>query len=97
VSDKSKPRWYQFSLRTLMVAVGVAALVATWWNHRSYCLTRAGVHELYAIPIVTQLDSTFLGLPKEETLRHKRIAGEYRRAIWMPWLRLWIDDQEVAP
>ena len=100
MSDAQKRRWYQFSLRSLMVAVAVAALTATWWNHRNYCLTRARVHDLSALPIVTSPDRTFRSIPREETMRHERherMAGEYRRAVWLPWGRLWIDDREKAP
>jgi hypothetical protein len=42
MAAKPKHRWHQFSLRTLMATIVVAALAATWWNHRNYCLTRGG-------------------------------------------------------
>ena len=100
MSDTPKLRWYQFSLRTLMVAAAVVALAATWWNHRNYCLTRAREHDLSTLPILTSPARAFRSVPREETMRlerHRRMAGEYRRAVWLPWERLWIDDREKAP
>ena len=48
MSDKSKHRWYQYSLRTLLAVMSLAAFAAAlvpWWRHRSRCLDRANHHD----------------------------------------------------
>jgi hypothetical protein len=44
-SSIPKRRWLQFSLRTLLIAVTLAALALGWWKHRDHCLERARVHD----------------------------------------------------
>ena len=44
-STVPKRRWLQFKLRTLLIVVTLAALSLGWWQHRSYCLARAQVHD----------------------------------------------------
>ena len=48
VSDKPKRRWYQFSLRTLLLAMTFAGIVfgtvLPWRVHRQFCLSRAELH-----------------------------------------------------
>ena len=86
----------KYSLRSLMIVITVFGVcLPVWLNHRRYCLDRASEHRMRAVPNV--------GFPrlideqKVEWRRHERIAGEYRRALWMPWLRFWIDDRGPTP
>jgi hypothetical protein len=44
VTTTPKRRWYQFSLRMLLVAVTLAAIGSGWWNHRSVCLEQCRIH-----------------------------------------------------
>jgi len=41
--------WLQFSLRTLLIVVTLAALSLGWCQHRHYCLERAKVHDWEAL------------------------------------------------
>lgn len=96
MTAKPKCPWYQFGLRTLLVIPLLVGLgVSGWTNHREYCLERASFHEMEAMPWGT-LHSMMRDAPKFE--HHRRISNQYIRAVWMPWLRLWIDDpEEVCP
>ena len=94
MSNKPKRRWYQFSLRTLLIFmtfIGVATRV--WWNHRCYCENQAARHELYALSGSFSMGSYKLMAARSS--RAEKLAIEYRRAVWLPWLRLWIDDEEA--
>mgnify|MGYP001610326722 FL=1 len=89
--SQPKLRWYQFSLRTLlfsMTFIGVAMPV--WWNHRCYCENQATRHYLESAP---RMYSHKLVAAKSS--RAQELAIEYRRAVWLPWLRLWIEDEEA--
>ena len=98
VSDKPNRRWYQFSLRTLLIFmafIGVAAPV--WWNHRCYCENQANEYYLRGAPLmVSHKLMTAKSSRAQESLRAQKIAIEYRRAVWLPWLRLWIEDEEAT-
>ena len=82
----------KYSLRSLMIVVTLAAIACGWWSHRRYCLDREHSHVLQHLDAFTQDEPM-----REKSLFHEKIANEYRRAVWLPWERLWIDDREKAP
>lgn len=84
-----KCRWYQFRLRSFFVVIALFALGLSWWNHSRYCRERAEIHLKFA----EALDN---GLDANPASFHSRIAHEYRRAKWLPWERLWIDESWPA-
>jgi hypothetical protein len=105
-------RWLQFSLRTLLITVTLAAVALGWWQHRGHCLTRVEGHErqgntCLASTIHSWADSWDGDIDKAKSeqdanyLRlkkhHDQLAGAYRLAVWQPWLRLWIDEAPPAP
>jgi hypothetical protein len=97
VSDKPKRRWYQFSLRTLLIFmtfIGVAT--PAWWSHRCYCETQAARHYLESAPLMVSHKLVAAKSSRaQESLRAQKLAIEYRRAVWLPWLRPWIEDEEA--
>jgi hypothetical protein len=85
---KPKRRWYQFSLRALLVLITLCALSLCWWNHRSFCLRRAEELSTVSLDAEMKYDDAV-----HQILFQQRMASEYRRAVRQPWLRLWIDDK----
>ncbi len=77
----------KYSLRSLFLVVTLAAIACGWWGHRRYCLDREHSH------VKQHLDalSGNVSIP-ERSLFHEKVANDYRRALWMPWVRLWIDE-----
>ena len=41
---KPNRRWLQFSLRSLLLAITLAAIGLAWWKHRSFCLEECRTH-----------------------------------------------------
>ncbi len=82
----------KYSLRSLIVVVTLAAIACAWWGHRRYCLDREHSHVRQHLDAISQNEPM-----REKSLFHEKIANEYRRAVWLPWERLWIDDREKAP
>jgi hypothetical protein len=111
VKEKPKPRWLQFSLKTLLALVTLAAIVAgvvtAWREHRQFCLRQAQAHEskvnwvgFYSLGIA-QGEGEVAAFEPDERNRiasedHERLSREYRRAIWRPWLRIGIDDSSAG-
>ena len=90
MSEKPKRRWYQFSLRALLVLMTLSALMLCWWNHRSFCLLRAEKLSTVSLDAEMKYDDAV-----HQILFQQRTATEYRRAVWQPWLRLWIDERPI--
>ena len=92
VTPTPKRRWCQFSLRTLLVVTTLSALPLCWWNHRSFCLRRIEFYSSVSLGADT---------PWQQAVRriefHQHTADAYQRAIWRPWLRLWIDETPPEP
>lgn len=98
-------RWYQFNLRGLFAIITVVALGSAWMNHWSYCRQRWS-HFVQANDSValgykpaaqrSSKDSKawLLEMDRIDQWREHnvRMAEAYRRAIWRPWERLWIDE-----
>jgi len=84
----------KYSLRSLMIVVTlVAVCLAGWGSHRKFCLERSARHEYLSIPNV----GANMVAAVERTKRHRRLTEQYRSAVWQPWLRFWIVDEEKAP
>ena len=95
VSEKPKHRWYQFSLRMLLVIpllVGVS--IGFWGYHREYCLHQAEIHSQRLVPSEGIVSSPEL---RKNRIRHQIVAEQYRLAVWMPWQLLWIDEPKDVP
>src|SRR5436190_22529741 len=77
----------KYSLRSLFLVVTLAAIACGWWGHRRHCLDREHSHVQQYLDAL----SGSVSMP-EKSLFHKKIANDYWRALWMPWVRLWIDE-----
>ena len=90
-----KRRWFQFSLRTLLVVpLLVGVTIGLWGCHRDYCLNQARIHSQQSEPSTGARSSTAL---RENRIRHQIVAEQYRFAVWMPWQLLWIDEVKDVP
>lgn len=93
-----KSKAMKYSLRSLIIGITLFCVcLPIWLNHRRYCLSKVNHHSLHSSPMISFSTAEALAKERDRKLRHVTLAGEYRRAVWMPWLRLWIDDQEPAP
>ena len=90
MDPKPKRRWYQFSLRAVLVLITLCALTLCWWNHRSFCLRRGEELSTVSLNAEMKYDDAV-----RQILFQQQTATEYRRAIWQPWLRLWIDERPM--
>lgn len=89
----SAPRWYQFSLRTVLVVMTVAAVLV---GRITYLGRQADFHRAEASRMQQHRDFlmsvSFDVLPAEwERLdvmegRHAGLAKDYKRASWRPWM-----------
>lgn len=79
-----KRHWFQISLRSFFVAIALFALALSWWKHHRFCQQRTEMHSKIA-KMLTAGDAPQSGF-------RVRMAQAYRRAEWLPWERLWIDD-----
>ena len=79
----------KYSLRSLFLVVTLAAIACGWWGHRRYCLDRERLHVRQHLDALS--GSVYM---PEKSLFHEKKANEYRRAVWLVWERLWIDDRE---
>jgi len=77
----------KYSLRSLFLVVTLIAIACGWWGHRRYCLDRERWHVHQYIDAISQNEPM-----RENSLFHEKVANDYRRALWMPWVRLWIDE-----
>lgn len=85
-------RWFQFSLRTLLLAMTVAAVLA---GRITYLRRMADYHQKETTRVQEHrrfLYSVSFHTPPEEWLRldemearHAGLAREYERASWRPW------------
>lgn len=92
MNAKPKRRWYQFSLRALLIFMTfTGAAMPVWWNHRCYCENQADRHYWKSVPRMYSHHNEMTA----ESSRAQELAIEYRRAVWLPWLRLWIEDEEA--
>jgi hypothetical protein len=103
MSDKPKRRWYQFSLKSLMIAITAGSLALGCWfgwlrNYRE-CLRLAEAHEKAAAGYDKCYDhwirKTPTGKPdrllmvwSQQADECRQLSNAYHRAAWQPWLRL---------
>ena len=96
-----------------LALVGVLAGVFAWWrDHRNFCLRQAEYHESKVIWVwvgsfphdartskeeIEARSKEFDDQIQRENAKHERLTVVYKRAVWRPWLRLWIDDREDSP
>ena len=105
-----KPRWYQFSLFRLFSVITMVALAMAWRNHQNYCHRRLSYHgqamDIFVpgykplaqrSPHDSQVWLQEMRRIDERSEYHKRMTDAYRRAIWQPWLRFWIDETPPEP
>src|SRR6188474_61942 len=99
VSSIPKRRWYQFSTRTLFLAMTLAGVGSAWWVHAQFCLRHAANYRLMANhPYFPANFSGPLSIwdeyARDEEIRRKRaealsdhydgLATAYRHAAWFP-------------
>ena len=101
---RSRRRWYQFGLRSLMVFVAVTSVATWWWSNRIACLHKA---EFYGSRRVVWMGGSFsMGpYPRQQTAGYDWVASvnrtneeleqAYRHAAWFPWLRPRVHDERV--
>lgn len=87
-----KRRWFQFSLRTLLLVMTVAAL---FMGRVVYLRKMADFHHAETEQLQKHrqfLNSVSFDTPQEEWLRlddmearHVGLANEYEGAVWQPW------------
>jgi hypothetical protein len=81
----------KYSLRSLMIVVTlICVCLPIWLNHRRYCLDRAHSHDLESLATLSGTLTMMTADNRGEW--HDSMANDYRRAVWMPWLRLGIKD-----
>ncbi|MBC7857132.1 MAG: hypothetical protein IAF94_27185 [Pirellulaceae bacterium] len=93
MTTRPKRRWFQFSLRTLLVVMTVAAVLA---GRITYLRQRADLHQAEANRLQKHRDFLFsvsFDVPPAEWERpdlmegrHPGLAREYERASWRPWI-----------
>ena len=94
-----KRRWFQFSLRTLLLVMTVAALLM---GRITYLRKMAEFHHAETDRLQKHrqfLNSVSFDTPQKEWLRlddlevrHSGLAIEFERAVWRPWTI--VDDRE---
>ena len=99
MSERPKRRWYQFSLRTLVIAIPLIGFGApAWWQHRSDCLARMEYHQEQARALrfaafVVETDRKY-GVTtaslkdiegyRTEAVFHERVASRLKWSILVP-------------
>ena len=101
MSDKSKRRWYQFSLQTMLIAMAVASILCGWVANYRYRVGRAAYHEekarwclissKFAIRSLVDAQTRasmdrHTAEMRREANEHKRLAEAYGEAAWRPWV-----------
>jgi hypothetical protein len=92
VSATPKRRWYQLSLRSLLV---IMTLVAVLTGRITYLRRMADFHRTERARVQKHRDylsTVSFDTPPKEWLRlesmdasHARLASKYQRAVWRPW------------
>jgi hypothetical protein len=93
MDPKPKRRWYQFSLKAMLVAVTLAAVLT---GRITYLRRMADFHQTERARVQKHrnyLASVSFDTPPNEWLRlesmethHARLASEYKQAVWQPWM-----------
>ncbi|MCE9528754.1 MAG: hypothetical protein K8R36_22130 [Planctomycetales bacterium] len=100
-----KVRWYQFSLRTLLLAITAITVVCGLASNYRFCMLQAEFHReresrlyiagyfpaRYLMAPNPELDK-FISERMESSEDHRRLKVAYLLAAWRPWYRLSIDD-----
>lgn len=100
-----KGRWYQFTLRTLLLTITAIAVVCGLASNYRYCMLQAEFHSeresrLYMAGYFPyrgfmepdpELDK-FIAERIEGSENNRRLKEAYTLAAWRPWYRLSIDD-----
>lgn len=109
--DKPKRRWYQFSLRSMLVLMLALGLgfggYTAWQRHRHYCISQC-----YRLMDDVAEDGGFAFSLQEteepcspdelrelEAVNQQRdkVAREYVSAIYQPWERFWMSREPRPP
>ena len=101
VSEKPKRRWFQFSLRTMLLAITSAGILCGWVaNYRCrmasaadhdekamWCLisSKFAVRSLVDAEAKANMDRTTARMRRAAD-EHKRMAEACREAAWRPWV-----------
>jgi hypothetical protein len=111
MNHKLKQRWYQFSLKTMLVGmlvlcVGIGSYVA-WQRNRHFCITQCfrlmadiGEDRSYFVSLYVSEEPYTPEELREQNLvdeQRDQVAKAYSRAIYRPWERLWIRPEPRAP
>ena len=101
MNAKPKRRWYQFSLRTLLILMAIVSVLCGWVANYQYRMARAADHEEKKMWCLMGCRFSIRGMVDAETgasmdrhtaemLRqageHQRLAEAYREAAWQPWV-----------
>ncbi len=98
MNDKPKRRWYQFSLKMMLVVMTLAGIVLA---RVAYLRQLAAFHEHEAERYAWKLESDEVGynqtmaVQDREMLRlHTTLATRFRNAVYRPWT---IVDESLPP
>ena len=100
-----KGRWYQFSLRTLLLTITVIAVVCGLASNYRFCMLQAEFHgeREYRLYMAGYFPARYLMGPNpeldkfisecmESSANHRRLKEAYLLAACRPWYRFSIDD-----
>jgi hypothetical protein len=93
-------RLFRYRLRTLLIAVPVAAIALWQWQRINHLLNRAAEHEAQGLHLAIGVGNALRDTPlterdprKDEAVAasnqafiHRELAKKYRRAVWRPWI-----------
>jgi hypothetical protein len=97
----SKRRWYQFSLRALLIGVTVTSILCGWVANYRFRMASAAGHEEKAMWCRIGSKYSIRGMVDAETgalmdrhtaeslreaVEHEHLAEAYRQAAWQPWI-----------
>ncbi len=96
----SNRRWYQFSLRTLLLGVTLAAVPLALVG-RSLSLARQATFHRSQFPdirmrINSNTEAVYGWEPGTEEYYHLKAAEAYERAAWRPWFRVVLPDPPLS-
>jgi hypothetical protein len=100
-------RWFQFSLKTMLIVMTLAGVSLGWSNNYRYCAQKAvehhsegckwwlGGHFVSTGELDKELQKKRAEFSKscyQRVKYHEQLEIAYKAAAWRPWERFWIND-----
>lgn len=93
MSATSKPRWFQFSLRTLLIVMTVAAMltariayVRRMADYHAAETKRLQQHRMWLLTVSFHTPQVEWQRLDDMEARHSDLASQYQQATWRPWM-----------